>query len=1062
MAPLKHRVGVVSAVVRVFSNSREGGFGAIMSADSASMSRRFHGLALVFLVAASSSGEGTTTVEADGCAARFRGAMLVDLQNRLTGESLVTEGGTTPEIGVRIRRDQVTVEGARLTHGAKPEGNGLVIRQEVSVGQPPLVGVSWGIAELADGVEVLVPGRSGLRFGRGAPDGEHRFTWPMSWEAQFVLLQGRSGGFLVMSDDTTMQFKELVVRCRAGRTTLAFETQAPAPFEDARELKSVTWRLFPYRGSWLEGARLYREWAEKAFDLAGAAAAQPKWAREIRAVVIVPVEMETLDELAGRLDPKRTLLYVPNWRRDGYDRNYPDYTASEKFGSWSERARALGFRVMPHVNYFGCDPLHPLYEKFRRHHMRDPFTGEPLWWLWERADPVIKFAYINPASRAWRELFVARMKELCDRHRVDALHLDQTLCIFNDQNGLVDGMNCAQGNLALHRELRAALPDVAISGEGLNEVTYRYEEFAQRHLHGLNHADGVWNDRSIGMAHPISSSLLTPHTAIYGYLGMANPSSGPLYQAWRRGYDHFGVIPTLAHTSAIQLRESRDLLGPFFKEAQFFQSSGALPDFTAPWPGDALMVYRFAGGGRAVLRRDTGAVLTGPDNREVYRRIEGVGAAHVPGTVAGWIAYDQTRIFGLDPAQSYTHLEQPRDFAAFHIVALPGNAIVRRASVNEALATVSLDLADAEVARLWDFNGRASAGVRLSGGVERLNEGHTLKDDSGAQVILDSDGLFLHPPWRGAGLPGTTFVEYRLRLPDKPEIRFEAAVGLREIPGESDGVTFRVEARDADRQFAAEVHNAATEGVPLALDLSALRGREIALRMEVNPGPKGNASFDHARILRPRVVAGSREPCAVAFYSPRPPVVALTVDGDLELEPAGANRYAVSLALPGSFQLLFAEPHAASLPLDLGSAPRMAELISGDGAASAPHGFLRPSSGVAMVGGVKKPGLHAHPPANGHLAMDFLLRLPTTPARLEASAGIRDGSNSRGVGFRVRVNGGELWTVDLRPGRWEPVQIDLARYAGRTIVLSLVTDALGDFEFDWASWGDPRLVTGAN
>lgn len=990
-----------------------------------------------------------------------RDSVLVRLQNRLTGETFIAPGKTVPPAGARVARDKVVAAGAnvRIEQHVSTEGNDLVIRQEAVVKTPPLVGVLWGIAELAEGIEVIVPGRSGLRLGPGAPDGEYRFTWPMGWEAQFVLLQGRRGGFLVMSDDTTMQFKELVVRRRGGRMTLTFETQAPAPFANVREVKSVTWRLRPYRGSWLEGARLYREWAEKAFDITAARATQPKWARDIRVVVTVPMEMELLDELARRLKPEQTLLYVPNWRRDGYDRNYPDYTAEAKFGPWNERAHALGFRVMPHVNYFGCDPLHPLYEKFKGRQMRQAFTHEPLWWLWDRAEPVIKFAYINPAHRAWRELFVSRMKEFCSTYRVDALHLDQTLCIYNDDNGLMDGMNCAQGNLALHRELRAALPDVAISGEGLNEVTYRYEEFAQRHLYGLNHADGTWSDRLIALAHPVSSSLLTPHTAIYGYLGMVNPASGPLYQAWRRGYDHFGVLPTLVRPSMAQLRQPGDLLAPFFREARFSQHTQAQPDFIPPWPENALMVYRLADGHRAELRRENGVVLMDDKKNEIYRRVEGVSEARVSGSIAGWMAYDEKRLFGLDPLQSYTHQQQPRDLNAFHIAVLPEGAVVRCVSVNNAMATLRLDARDSEVARLWDFNGRVAVGVRLKDGAERRNEGTILRDESGGHVEMESDGIFIHPPWRGAGLPGATFVEYRLRLPNQPVVRFAAGVGLRRnAGGKSDGVTFHVEARAGKQQLTAERNNAAVEPEPLTLDLSPLSGRDIVLRLEADPGPKGNASFDHGQFSRPRVLVESHEPRKVVVYSPRQPCAALGTEGELKLASAGRNRYAVSLPLPGSFYLLFAVPYATVLPLDLRGAPYKAALVAEDGTESAPHSFMSPSAGDATVGGVKKRALHAHPPPNGQMTVDYLLRLPPTLARLEMFAGIRDGSKSHGVGFRVKVNGLELWTADLMPGSWKPVEVDLARYAGQTIVLSLVTDALGDFSFDWAAWGEPRMV----
>lgn len=1041
-----------------------------------------------------------TALNGDGWAAAFRNGVLVELRNTLSGDVCVTAGNTAPLTGVRLARDKVAATeaaeslqvitvgadgcdaqwsgGLRLKQTMTAEGGELVLRQEAVAQSPPVVGVQWGLAGVARDVEVLVPGHSGLRFGADAPDGLFRFEYPISWEAQFVLLQGKRGGFLIYSDDTAPQFKVFTLEHRSGRRTLAFETRATAPFAKTASVKSVTWRLRPYRGSWLEGARIYREWAERAFDLATARATRPKWAEQIRAVVIVPMEMELLDELAKRLKPEQTLLYVPNWRRNGYDRNYPDYTAHDKFGPWNDRAHALGFRVMPHVNYFGCDPLHPLYEKFKPQQMRDPFTHEPLWWLWERAQPVIKFAYINPASRAWRELFVARMKELCAKHRVDALHLDQTLAIFNDDNGLVDGMNCAQGNLALHRQLRAALPDVAISGEGLDEISYRYEEFAQRHLYGLNHSDGTWNDRLIALAHPVSSSLLTPHTTLYGYLSMANPASGPLYQAWRRGYDSFGVIPTLAHASARQVRESADLLAPFFKEAQFFQRTQALPDFATPWPKNALMVYRVADSGRAVLRRDRGAVLVaqtylsapsdsgksgGADRNvcatggEIYRRIEGVGEVCVAGSVPGWRAYDDRRIFGLDPAQSYTVLDRPHDLSAFHIAALPPDAIVRRAGARDELATVSLDDAGSEVAQLWTFSGRAESGVQLNNGAERRYPGASFQDESGGNSVMESDGVFLHPPWRNKAA-GVSFVEYRLRLPNRSQIRFTTCVGLRpSAAGKSDGVAFRVEARAGHQKLEVQHHAASGAPEPLTLDLSALRGKGIVLRLETHPGPKGNVSFDHALFTQPRVIAESDEPRKVVVHSPKAVRHAIGPNGELRLAPAGKNLRAVSVPLPTTFHLLFDDAIAVALPLDLRVAKHSATLVASDGTESAPHDFMRPAPGAASVGGVKKTALHAHPPQNGRLVVDYLLQLPPTPARLGAFAGIRDGSNSNGVGFSVRVNGRELWSAQMRPGAWKPLQVDLTRHAGQTIVLSLATDALGDFSYDWAAWGEPVI-----
>lgn len=1065
--------------------------------------RRLLLLSAVLLLGAASAkaAPATTRLQGPGWLAGFRAGMLVELKNRLTGETLVipgSAGGTAT--GVRRSRELVTATvgartaprlsgrggrvqavwpgGERLSQTATAEGNALVIRQTAAVGAAPLVGVQWALGVVPPSVAVLVPGNSGLRFGPGAPDGDWSFEYPVGWEAQFVLLQGKRGGFLIWSDDQAGRFKTLWLNRRAGRARLAFETRADAPFSAVERLRSVTWRVQPYQGSWLEGARLYREWAEQAYGLAAIRARRPAWMARIRCVVIAPLDRALLEDLAQRLQPAETLLYVPHWRRDGYDRNYPDYTAVPEFGPWCERARALGFRVMPHVNYFGCDPLNPLYEQFRAQQIRDPFTHEPQWWLWDRADPPIKFAYINPASRAWRQLFVSRMKELCARYPIDALHLDQTLCIFNDHNGRIDGMNCLQGNLALHRELCAALPNVALSGEGLDEVTYRYEAFAQRHLHGLNHADGDWSDRLIALAHPISSAIFTPHTTLYGYLGMANPTGAGLYQAWRRGYDHFGIIPTLAHLDRRQLQEEGELLAPFFAEAVFFQRTQAVPDFTAPWPDGVLFRYRLANGGRADLVRDRGVVLKAvlPDGRstEVYRRVEGVSTAALPGSIPGWQAYDEERLLGLDPAQSYTYRSEPRDLQAFHITRLPATAVVRHTGVRGDLAAISLGDRDAEVARLWDFGGPAEGGVRLFDGTERRYPSAFFGDPSGGNSTPESGGIFLHPPWRftardtRAGIDraqgiGVSFVEFRVKLPNRPRIRFEAGVCLRDgAIGKSDGATFRASAWPATTRQApltAEVHNDGGEPRPLRLDLSALRGQEAVIRLETHPGPRGEATFDWALIRQPRVVAESQAPQAVVVHSPKRVVAALGPAGPLPVTAAGADRYEIRMPLPGTARLLLAEPPETELPLDLITAPRLVALVGANGIEQPPSGFAQAVPAEATVGGVTRRALSTHPPNHGRIVVDYILRLPETPARLEAQVGIRDGSASKGVGFAVEVNGGPHWVAHLLPGHpWQPVQVDLSRFAGQVVVLSLVADSLGTYEFDWAVWAEPKIV----
>ena len=352
----------------------------------------------------------------------------------------------------------------------------ILVQQEGQLSTNGLVGVSWGIASVPDRYEVLVPGCSGQRFGADAPAQRRTFDYPMTWEAPFVLIQGQNGGIIIWADDATHRFKSLVLDHSQRAFRLRFESRSVAPFEDKREIVSSRWRIRAYAGNWQAGAAIYRQWAKARFGLVPLAQKSPAWAKAVGFVVIMGLNEPLLRDLASRCNPAQTLLYVADWRKDGYDRNYPDYTAQPATTPFIAEAHRLGFRVMLHVNYFGCDPTNPLYETFKQWQLRDPFTGELQWWEWP-AQPPIKFAYINPSSRAWRELFVRRMAEVIKQTGADALHLDQTLCIYNDKNGIIDGLNWIEGSLALHRELREALPDVALSGEGLNEITSAIRAF---------------------------------------------------------------------------------------------------------------------------------------------------------------------------------------------------------------------------------------------------------------------------------------------------------------------------------------------------------------------------------------------------------------------------------------------------------------------------------------------------------------------------------------------------------------------------------------------------------
>jgi len=1039
-----------------------------------------------------------------------RGGTVSGLQNRLTGQTMATPNGGAwqgqagvQRLGGPALRDadastaQVRREGpsvvatAGWTAGAgrnaaslttrvapDPATGDIVITQYASVAAKGCAGAAWCLGDVPPDVEILVPSNSGQRFGRDTPAQTRVFDYPVGWEASFVLLQGPNGGVMIWSDETQPRFKNLVVEKRRSGTRLRFESRAFAPFESNASVRSVRWRITAYQGDWQVAAARYRAWSEKAFGLRRPWRLEPAWARDVRFVVIMQLDMPALRALASRVDPRQTLLYLPGWRKHGYDRMYPDYTAAPEFGPFVKEAHRLGFRVMPHVNYFGCDPKHPLYERFRHWQMRDPETKELQWWDWTRADPPIKFAYINPALKAWRTLFVDKMKELVRKYRVDALHLDQTLVMVNDANGLIDGMSSMEGNVALHRELRAALPDVALSGEGLNEITCRHEAFAQRHVWGMNHADGTWNDRLIAMAHPVSSAVLLPRTAIYGYLGMANPRSSPdLFHAWMRAYERFGVLPTLAWPDAAQLASGDAGVEHVLAEARFFQRWKPTPDLGPARAADELFSYTLSDGSRARYRRESGTVLerVSPDGATtaVSRRIEGVSSIEVDGSLPGWIAYDDRRIHSLDPRRSYFWSPAPRNLAAPHVTEMPLGYLPASAGLHDRLMRFRFeagpDALGQEHIALWEPREGATAGVLLAGDTLRTqDDGYLFDEGSAGTVQPEGEGLFMHPPWKGPRSTdrpdlgvGVAFVEHRIALPRRRHVVLLASVRLRpEAVGKSDGVAFRMTATADGETRTARALQASSQPKRLSLDLSDWSGRTAVVRLEMGPGPAGNPSFDWALVERPRIEARDdpdRSPLRVRLAAMPKFDQVLVAEGDASVQPLPGGGAEVRLSMPNTLLLVHGEPRTVATPLDLLRAPFDVRSAPSSGLERGQPEYPT-TVADATCGGVTRRALHQHPPSSGETLVDYWLRLPDSPARLRTAIGLRDGSKSNGAGFGVEVNGKRVYWRELMPGTgWQPVDVDLEPWRGQDVVLTLVTVALADFQFDWCVWAEPRL-----
>ena len=935
------------------------------------------------------------------------------------------------------------------------DGDELVLGHAVTSAESGVWGVEWFIGEIPLEMNIIVPAVSGMKLTQDSPGRTWQFDYPISWTNQMVVVEGPAGGFHVWAEDTRNVFKRIAIERGKTGWRLGFTTMAFAPFDDKTSVPEVRWHVGVYEGDWRVPAKRYRDWALTSMRPVPVEAQTPAWVKDTRVCVIMGQDMAALELLAERVEPTQTLIYLPSWRAAGYDRNYPEYDSYlPNVRPFIERAHALGFRIMLHVNYFGVDPLHPVYAQFEPYQVRKPFGDhEKEWWLWERADPIIKFAYINPACSAWRDFFVARMVELRDDLKVDALHLDQTLCIYNDHNGLIEGMTMAQGALALHRQLREALPEVAISGEGLNEITMRYEAFAQRHAYGLNHADGTYHLPQLRMAHPIASYLMRPYTVLYGYLGCASPTSPEMYCAWDEAYRYWGIIPTLKPNAAA-LSNPSGFTRQFLDEARLWTSERVDPDLGGEWPPGVAFPYR-TGSGDTVYDMADGRLLHGEN--VVSRTLHGVSTATVPGSISGWRGYNDMALIGLEPTQWYPCFDEPRDPSVLHVTKLPEGFTLGAVAETDTLAFIRTRPERGSDILLASLIEEARCGSRRFDGKGEEVDGPLYDGEDGAFFQPLDDDLRAHPPWK-TGTSGVTFARYDLTLP-AGATRFVAEVGLSEgAVGEdkSDGVTFGVTLRADGAESRATVHQADTQRALLALDMAGHAGELAVLELTVDPGPERSPSFDWARWYSPRVecnpsLDGEMTVAGLGRWN-----YALDDEGLHALED-GAGEIAIRTSFPGAAYFLQAPPAKAGLPFEFCSVEPVVTVVSGAGTLLENAAYAGVAAVTTAVGGVERRSLFAHPPHQGRTQADFPVTLPEDVTAFHAYAGLRDGSVGGDTIFIVAINGVELERRRVEPGQWQEITLPLRDWAGKPVVLSLITDSNGPHTYDWAHWGEPVL-----
>ena len=1036
----------------------------------------------------------TVFVKTDAYEVQFENGVITHLSNKLTAETYTlplgvdyvpTGTGISGRSGLLKRSGGIWTNQATLTEarkvaplkaeivfrhgqsefrlfiGVDARSGDLLLEQEGTSDTAGVYGIQWGCVNLdVRNLDLILPADGGQIINPMSPFTSRSFNYPFSWEVQLAILQGEQGGVFVRGTDKTFQFKTLHYEKDLESFALGFETQNQAPFDALTSAQSVAWRLNTYSGDWRVPARQYRDWMEQTFK-PWRLDEMPAWVGEIGLVVtyIDPrLDVGILDRLAEQVDPAKTLLYLNQWRKDPFDVNFPDYTANPEFGRFVESARQHGFRVMAHVNLLGVAPYHPLYAEVQKFQFRDPWSGNPMGWFWDRTGAPNRIAAINPASAEFRKYLVQQLKEVWQKYGVDAFFLDVSSLVANDANGLIEGLNAGQGNVLLHKELAAAMPGVVFGGESLHEVTFFRESFAQRWKNPPQ-----WDPTRRSTPHPISSFLFSPYTVPYGYLGLPNPDQGlQLYQEYLDAYEIWGVLPTLRLSSVADLEPERVRTQELLSIARTWQQRRFKPDFESDWTLNTLFQYVGEDGEIAALRKTkTGATLVLPEESLGYERVFGVTQVKTYRNLSHWRAYNETTLLGLHPEKSYFLSDTPRDFSQVHINALPDGVSVTESRVTDNAALFRLERTGTshEIDLLSELH-LVKTGIVHKGKELPRQRGASFHKTEVSIAGVRKSAIDAHPPYQhihGDNIRRntSTFGEWTFSLPDtSTPLYLDFDIGLREGSEGSDGVTFIVSIQGTE--IFRRLYNA-QRWEHVRLDLTPYRKQNVTLRFSTTPGPVGNGAWDWAMWGAPEITYEPVDQLTeIGFFISNVPLKSFPDT----LESHGNRQYWLKAQLPAQVLILFGTPQRTEVLGNLRDAHYVAGLQLG--------GIFREESlwdsgkrSELTATGVRKQTLNAHPPPGGQTVFQFLLALPAAEeTSFSFSMGLPDTSVSiDGVFFKVLLNGQSRFEhfAFNEPG-WVDRSISLSEFAGETVLLELVTDSGETVSGDSAHWAD-LLIT---
>lgn len=320
------------------------------------------------------------------------------------------------------------------------------------------------------------------------------------WPMQFCSLHDGNDSVYLGTRDSEGRAKNFLIEPGKRTSVIHHPENLSRAGSDWQDYYAVEFGVF--QGSWVEGARHYREWAlrqkwagagrlsQRAMPEAAKNAAfwlRDRWLPQLSPDgSAVPADIDPLElnkPLAAALDRVGLPagLHWYNWHKTPYDNNYPHFLpAKDGFAARVKQLVARGALVMPYINGCSADMNIPDWDKFAPYANVDEQGGFRHHFYSETAGRMLTMC---PSQSYWQGTIGRLAEDLLRELHVNAIYVDQVsameheLC-FNPQHGhpLGGGRYWADGNREVMRRIHEAAvragKDVAITSEGADEIFF--------------------------------------------------------------------------------------------------------------------------------------------------------------------------------------------------------------------------------------------------------------------------------------------------------------------------------------------------------------------------------------------------------------------------------------------------------------------------------------------------------------------------------------------------------------------------------------------------------------